>query len=621
MNEQSNDRQSPETAAHQSKPLRALGLGEDLVSILILSGMVALPIIQALYRKLFGLSLIGADSVVQHGTMLLTFSAAALAARENSHLRFDTVLITRDYGLKSRIFKLFSHGTSVGILICLAYASWLLISTGMEGHSLVGRYVPVWVAQLVMPLSLAAIGLRFVIHGSDSWRWRAGILAFAAVFPLLALIPEGERGFLAWPGAIVIVLAVVFGAPIFILMGGMAALLFFMVSGDGISALIDIPDAAYTIVTNPFLPAIPLFTLAGAVLAHGNTSQRLVGFFRALFGSLPGGVAIATALLFGFFTTFTGASGVTILALGPLLMPLLVKNLYPERFSLGLLSSTGSLGILFPPCLPVILIGVVLAQPIDKMFMAGFIPGLMLVMMIVTYSVIQAKTSKVKRSDFDGRELWKAAKKAKWELLLPVIVLGGIFGGITTLVESAAVTALYAIIVEVFIHKDFDIKTGLREAFIRGILLVGGILIIIAFAKGFTQYLIDGMIAESVAEWVQGTIRNKYAFLIVLNILLLVVGSLMDIVSAIIVIVPLVSPMLGFYGIHPIHFGIIFLVNLEIGFLTPPVGMNLFMSSYTFGKPLTEVYRSVIPFILLWLAGVLLVSYVPWLTLALLGIE
>ncbi len=603
------------------KWISVLYLLEDLLSMALIAAMMLLPLAEIIYRKVTGFSLLGVETTIQHGTMLLTFTAAAIAARENRHLHFETILLTRDFGLWSKLFKLFSTSTSVGLLLVLAYAAYLLVETGMEGHGRFAQVVPIWLAQAVIPLSFLVIALRFVYQGGSNWRWRIGILALAAIVPLMALIPEGQRDWLLWPGILLILTAVVFGAPIFILMGGMAALFYYIVSGGMISALIDIPDAAYTIVTNPFLPAIPLFTLAGAVLAYGNTSRRLVDFFRAVFGPMPGGVAIATALLFGFFTTFTGASGVTILALGPLLMPLLISNSYPERFSLGLLTSAGSLGMLFPPCLPVILIGVTLAQPVDKMFIAGLVPGALLIFLIMVYSIFQAGLSKVPRTPFDWREILRTAWIAKWELALPLIVLGGIFGGLMTLVESAAVTALYAIVIEVLVHRDFNIRQGLYNATKQGILLSGGILIIIGLAKGFTQYLVDEMIAEQIADWVQASIHNPLIFLLVLNLLLLVVGSLMDIVSAIIVVVPLIAPMLPFYHIHPIHFGIIFLVNMEIGFLTPPVGMNLFMSSYTFNKPLTLIYRSTLPFILIWLIGVLLVSYIPALSLMNLDIK
>ena len=593
--------------------------GEDLTSVAILLAMMILPLVQVLYRKLFSSSLDGVDTLVRHCTMLLTFLAAAIAAREGRHLHFETGDLKQRLGEFGKFMRAYSAIVSVGVLLVLAYAGYLLVYTGMEGARLVVPGLPVWLLQLVIPLSMILMAWRIIRMEAQGFKWRLAVLVLGCCVPLLALIPEGERDWLMLPGMIALLLAVFAGSPIFILMGGMAALFYFIVSGGEISALIDIPDAAYSIVTNPFLPAIPLFTMAGAVLAHGKTSERLVELFRAMFASMPGGIAIATALLFALFTTFTGASGVTILALGPLLMPLLMKNAYPEGFSLGLLTSAGSLGMLFPPCLPVILIGVTLAQPITKVFMAGLLPGAMLILIIAGYSALKAQMAGVTRIPFSWEKLRRSAWKAKWEILLPVIVLGGIFSGYTTLVESAAVTALYAIVLELFIHRDFDIRFGLPKAVKQGALLSGGILIIIGLAKGFTQYLVDEMIAEQVADWVQGAIQNRYVFLIVLNLLLLVVGSLMDIVSAIIVIVPLLSPMLGFYNIHPIHFAIIFLVNLEIGFLTPPVGMNLFMSSYTFDKPLTRVYRSVLPFILLWLIGVVLVSYVPWFSLAILG--
>jgi tripartite ATP-independent transporter DctM subunit len=405
-------------------------------------------------------------------------------------------------------------------------------------------------------------------------------------------------------------IATVLGAPVFATLGGAALILFW---GE------DVPIASLTVehykqVINPSLPTIPLFTLAGYFLAEGGASKRFVRVFQALFGQLRGGAAIVTALVCAFFTSFTGASGVTILALGGLLMPVLLAAKYSERSALGLLTGAGSLGLLFPPCLPMILYAIIAKSTMKEMFLGGLIPGLLLVGLTALWGiwVSPKESSEVRR--FDAAEAGRAIWVAKWDLLLPVVALGALFSGKATPVEAAAVTALYAFIVETFVYRDLKVTKDLTHVMTECGLLVGGVLLILGAAMGFTNYLIDAEIPAHAVDWVTGAIKSKSVFLFVLNLFLLVVGCLMDIFSAIVVVVPLLVPLGQAFGIDPIHLGIIFMANLQLGYLTPPVGMNLFLSSYRFRKPMSEVIRSVIPMLLVLLVGVLLITYIPWLT-------
>jgi tripartite ATP-independent transporter DctM subunit len=392
-------------------------------------------------------------------------------------------------------------------------------------------------------------------------------------------------------------------------LGGAAVILFW----SRAEPLAVLPIDHYGLVVNATLPTIPLFTLAGYLLAEGGASKRLLRVCEALVGHFRGGAAIGTALACAFFTSFTGASGVTILALGGLVMPVLLASRYSERSALGLVTGAGSLGLLFPPCLPLILYAIVAKVRIEDMFLGGIIPGVVMVALTAALGIWQGP-KEAHDKKFGWREAAAAVWDAKWELVLPVVALVALFGGFATPLEAAALTAFYAFIVETFVYRDLKILTDVPRVMTECALLVGGVLLILGVALGLTDFLIEAEVPDKLLSWVQTSIHNPLVFLLVLNLFLLIVGCLMDIYSAIIVVVPLIVPLGAAFGINPIHLGIIFLANLELGFLTPPVGMNLFLSSYRFNKPMGEVVRAVIPMLLVLLAGVLLITYVPPLT-------
>ncbi|MEP0821436.1 MAG: TRAP transporter large permease [Ignavibacterium sp.] len=423
-----------------------------------------------------------------------------------------------------------------------------------------------------------------------------------------------------WVIVVVLVLLALLGAPLFSIIGGIALYAFDQEGIDTSSVIIEL----YRIAETPTLIAIPLFTFAGYLLAESRSPQRLVTLARALFGWIPGGLAIVVLVTCAFFTAFTGASGVTIVALGGITLPILMKEMYPERFSLGLVTASGSIGLLFPPSLPIILYGIIAEVSIDQLFVAGFLPGILLVSFVGLYSMRVGVRARVPRVSFSWPNLAAALRGAVWELPIPFIIIGGIYGGAFTATEASAVTAFYVLIMVTFLYRDMTLFRDVPRVMKESMVLVGAILAILGTALGLTNYLIDKEIPQQLFEFVQGNVESKVAFLLILNLFLLVVGMMMDIFSAIIVVVPLILPIARAFQVDPLHLGIIFLTNLEIGYLTPPVGLNLFLSSLRFKKSILEVARSVLIFIAIMAAALLIITYVPDLSLwlvNLLGIQ
>jgi tripartite ATP-independent transporter DctM subunit len=415
---------------------------------------------------------------------------------------------------------------------------------------------------------------------------------------------------------LLLILLALFGTSLFVIIAAVALAAFYFVEIDSSAVIIEL----YRLASQPVLLAIPLFTFAGYLLAESKTPQRLVGLSRALFGWLPGGLGIVTLVSCAIFTAFTGASGVTIIALGGLLYPVLQDEKYPEKFNLGILTASGNLGLLFPPSLPIILYGLVSATSIDKLFVAGIIPGMLMVVLLSIYSVNRMRLVNTRVQPFSIKKAWQAIKSAAWEIPLPFIILIGIYGGFFTATEAAAVTAFYVLIVEVFIYKDIHLTKDLPKVMRDSMILVGGILVILSAALGLANYMIYEEIPMQILEWMKTFITSKIAFLLVLNLFLLVVGALMDIFSAILVVVPLIVPIAINFGVDPVHLGIIFLANLGIGYSTPPVGMNLFIASFRFEKPVLKLYVATIPFLIILLIALGLITYIPELSLWLVGV-
>jgi tripartite ATP-independent transporter DctM subunit len=548
---------------------------------------------------------------VQHLALWIGCLGAVVAARDGRHLTLVSRAVSWPEGLRA-----YAGGyvalVSTAVAGGLAWAGVQFVLAEFDAPARIGGWLPVWIAEAVIPAGFAGVTVIFVAR-AGAWRERAlavlGLVLAAVVgFAFEALPPVA-----LWIGLAAVILAVLLGAPIFVALGGAALVLFFSEAVPAAAIMVE----AYRIVVSPAIPTIPLFTLTGYLLAKGGAGPRLVRLFRALFGWLPGGALIATTLVCAFFTTFTGASGLAILALGGLLLPVLVGSGYPERFSLGVLTATGSIGLLFPPSLAVILYGVVSHVPIPEMFRAALLPGAVLVGAVCLYGVVVAQRAGVPRPGFDPREALGAVRAAKWELLLPVWPVLGIFGGFTTLIEAAAITVVYALAVETLVHRDLHPTRDLPGVLVECVTLVGGVFTILIVAMGLSSFMVDAEVPMQAAAWVEARIDSRLLFLLALNVFLLAVGCLMDVYSAIAVVVPLLLPVSRIFGIDPLHLGVIFLINLELGYLTPPVGLNLFLASYRFGKPVAEVCRSTLPFFLVLLGVLLLVTYVPWITVGL----
>ncbi|NQT62889.1 MAG: TRAP transporter large permease subunit [Candidatus Marinimicrobia bacterium] len=468
---------------------------------------------------------------------------------------------------------------------------------------------------MILPVGYAGVALR-EIHNIVGLRSRLIAVSVAGILSLFAWWASPELlSSLLIPIIIGFLAASLFGLPIFAWIGGIALVLF-LAEDISIAA---ISVETYRIVASPVLPTIPLFTLAGYMLAEGGASKRLVKLFKHLLGWLPAGPAIAAVFVCTFFTTFTGASGVTILAMGGLLLPVLLASGFTKSFSIGLVTATGSLGLLFPPALPIIFYGVISHTPIDQLFLAGIIPGLLLLAAVSVYVWYRSTKMEIKNYPFDKQAAWQSILHAKWELIIPIIAFGGIFGGIMTLVETAAAVVFYVIIIGTLVHRDIRIRGQFLEICVKSATLLGGILIILSVSMGFTNYLVDAEIPTRASAWVAANIDSTITFLLFLNLFLLIVGCVMDIFSAIMVVVPIIIPMAAVFGVHPLHLGIIFLANLELGYLTPPVGMNLFLSAIRFERPLPQVYRDTLPFFLLLLVMVLVITYLPGMVLWLPG--
>jgi C4-dicarboxylate transporter, DctM subunit len=410
-------------------------------------------------------------------------------------------------------------------------------------------------------------------------------------------------------GILLILLALV-GTPLFALIGALALYLFTASGGEAKFVIAELTRLAQF----PSLIAIPLFTFAGYILAESKAPKRLVNLSEALVGFIPGGLSVVALISCAIFTAFTGSSGVTIVALGGLLFPILLKQGYPEKFSLGLLTTNGSLGLLLPPSLPIILYGLVAQISINKLFMAGLLPGVLLIIILAIYAIFVSLRSNVSKTPFVWKNVLISVRESVWELPLPVIVIGGIYGGIFTATEAAAVTAFYVFIVEVFIYKDLNLFKDVPRVMQKSMLLVGAIFVVLGTALGLTNYFIDEQIPQKLFEWIRLYIDNKYTFLVLLNCVLLVV-NMVEIFSAIIIVVPLIIPIANQYGVDPVHLGIIFLLNLEIGYMLPPLGLNLFIGSLRFEKPMGSMYRVTLPFLAILLIMLLIVTYFPILSL------
>lgn len=590
---------------------------EQTILVATMGLATILPLIDAFGRPFGGFHIQGSANYVQQLTLWLAFVGGVAATSQAKHLTLSTTEFFPE-GAARRLSRLLGYSVAAGVIGILAYASAQVVLANRIEPKILPIGLPEWVSEIIMPASLGIMALQFAWKASDRWWGRlVGLLAIPGAFAIGMVPPEiAER---LWPLTLVVLAGALLGAPVFVAMGGVALVLFFSES----TPVAAVSAEVYRLIASPTLPAIPLLTAAGYVLAESAAAERLVRFFRAVFGWMPGGIAVMVAAVCALFTTFTGGSGVTIIALGGLVYPILRKDGYSEGFSLGLVTASGSLGLLFPPSLPVILYSVVASTrdasvPADQLFIAGLVPGLLLVLLTAGYGVFVGRHIKREAQPFSWREVAVSAWIAKWELLLPVFIVALFMSGFATMLETAAAALAYTIIVECFITRDVGIFSELPGVLLKAAALIGAVLILLAVAMGLTNYLVDAQIPDQILGWVKTHIHSPVVFLLALNALLLVLGSVLEIYSAIIILAPLIAPMGVAFGIDPIHLGVIFLANLELGFLFPPVGLNLFLSSSRFGKPLTSLYRHVLPFLIITGVGVLMITYMPWMSLGVL---
>ncbi len=602
---------------------------ENGVAVTALLLLVLLPTVEMLLRTLFRTGLIGQTDHVLHLVLVVGFVGGLITAREGRHLSMAGV----GAGLATstaELFRVVAAFLSTTVCVALAWSAVSFMVIGFGPGQQAGL-LPVRLFVVALPVSYAGMALRFsagpVRRAMQLGVLVAGLLTgtligASSIVNMLFMTLDSPPLFLdrvmdlwfavvptvALPAVVLLVVSAFMGTPLFVVLAGVASMLF--AQADGFLEII--PNEGYTVLTNANIPAIPLFTLTGYILSESKAGERLVRVFRALFAWVPGGMVAAAVLASVFFTSFTGASGVTILALGGLLFYILhTRGSQTERFSIGVLTAGSNIGLLFPPSLVLIIYGTIAQVNVFHLFLGGLLPGALLVLALATVGVVVSIRRNIPSVPFSLREAALAIREAIWELLLPVVIVTSFFTGLTTLVETAALAAVYAMVVEVGIKREITLRS-IPAVALKCITIVGGVLVILAAARGLSFYIIDARIPIMLRDWVAARVDSPIVFLLLLNLALLVTGCLMDIFSATLIVAPLVIPLGMLYGIDPVHLGVIFIANLGLGFITPPVGIDLFLSSYRFGKPLTEVYRYVFPLFLLQLSVVLVITYVPF---------
>lgn len=599
------------------RPQRWAAFDERLASLALLL-MVVIPVFEILMRPWMGSGIDNAPVLVQHLGLVLTMWGA-LAAERHGHL--TTLGGSGVANKNSPQTPANILGNAGAALVCgmLAMSSWHLVASERDVAQVLAYGVPTWWVQASMPVGFALLGFKLAVRCATRTSLR-GLLGVLLPLSGAGLVAQFDGAAVPlWPGVMLLVLLLMAGAPIFAVLGGLALALFWQ---DGMP-LASVALSHYQITVNPSLPALPLFTLAGLVFARTGAAQRLGHLFVALMGQGTTGTVVATALLCSCFTAFTGGSGVTILALGGLLLPLLRNTGYPERRGISLVTSASALGVLLAPSVPLIMYAIIARVPINTMFLAGLVPALVMVFFLLVFGgylrpgpstpltglTISATPATPPEAP---RLFWPTAWAAKWEIFAPAVAIGSLVSGLATPTESAAVTALYAILTQAWAHRELGWRL-LGKCLSEASQIIGGVLLILGMALALTNYLIDAGIPDAAIEAVQSAIPNKYVFMLALTVFLLLAGALMEIYAAIVVLVPLLLPVAISYGIDPVHFGIVFLAAMEMGFLCPPAGMNIYFSSAMFGKPVREVALAVLPALLAIFLGTLAIASVPWL--------
>jgi len=564
------------------------------VAALALCGMVLIPVIEVLLRPVQGSGIENAPILVQHLGLLFSLAGAIYAERTGHLTSLGSLWRELENPLARKLGRAWVFLGSTLICGVLAQASYELVMTEVEAQHSIAYGLPTWLFLCALPLGFGILGLKFGQKWSDHFvfQWAGTFLVLGASWQASPWLASAT---LPTPWLCVLLFFfLALGGPVFLVLGGLSWILF---SSENIP-MASLALSHYQITVNPSLPALPLFTLAGLVFANTQAAQRLSQLFSSLFGSGQMGSVLAVACLCSCFTALTGGSGVTILALGGLMLPLLLKVGYPETKGIGLITSASSLGVLLAPSVPLIMYAIMARVPINTMFVAGLIPAALMVLSLLIFGGFLRTTQTSSQ----------IANFKRFESTPPENAV--------SLNEGAAMTVAYAVITQGFIHRELKYAT-LLHCLYQSAQIIGGILLIMGMALGLTNYLIDVGIPDMASDWVQGITTNPYVFLLALNIFLFFAGALMEIYAAIIVLVPLLLPLAMSYGIDPIHFGIIFLANLEMGFLCPPAGMNIYFASAVFKKPLKEIIRSVLPALLAIFIGTVILSWFPFFVMAL----
>ena len=606
-------------------PASILTAVEKGVCIIAIVSLVFIAAAEAAAR-LFGSTVPASNGLMMHILLLLGLFSGMYTAGTGDHLSIVLIHFIKNEKLR-QIIAVVTGFVAVFICTIIAWSSVSFIKIAIK-PAIIG-FIPNLVFILAMPLAYGVMSLRFALRlpgKGKIFSLAALVLGSAAAFPAIAKLiwgidsPDSVFDFtmffydvifrLRLPLILLLIAAALAGAPLFTVIAGIA--LVSIQSAGGETEAVN--NSIFSALTDTNIIAIPLFTITGFILSESRAGQRLVNSFRSLFCWIPGGMIIATVIICAFFTSFTGASGITILALGGILFTVLSeKSAYPERFTIGLLTSAGCIGLLFPPSLPIILAGATSRTNIIHMFLGALIPGVILVIAMIAMGIAISIKIKVPVEPFKIGKAVSSLKESALEIILPIFLIAGYFSGIFSLIEIGAISAIYVFVAEVLIHKDIKLA-DLPKVFYKALPIIGGILSIIAAAKALSYAIVDTQAPDNFAHWMQSAVQSKILFLLLLNVALLMVGCLMDIFSAILVVLPLAAPLGAAYGIDPVHLGVIFIINLEVGFLTPPVGLNLFLASYRFGKPFTQVCRYVLPFLIVQFAVVLLITYIPALS-------
>lgn len=595
-----------------------------LIASLSLCGMVLIPVIEVLLRPIQGSGIDNAPVLVQHLGLLFSL-AGAIYAERTGHL---TSLGSLWQEIPNAWLRAVARGWVFlgAALICgvLAQASYALVTTEIDTQHTIAYGVPTWLFLCAMPFGFTYLGLKFGTQWHENFgaKWAGAVCMLATSWHAGQWLTLNADSIFPLILGSALLVFLILGGPVFLVLGGLSWLLF---STENIP-MASLALSHYQITVNPSLPALPLFTLAGLIFANTEAAQRLSQLFTSVFGTGQKGSILAVACLCSCFTALTGGSGVTILALGGLMLPLLLKVGYPESKGIGLITSASSLGVLLAPSVPLIMYAIMARVPINTMFIAGLVPAVIMVISLILFGgffKLGARANHISEPTDHSNDrhrldapLKTAVLNAKWEIFAPFIAIGSLVSGIATPTEGAAITVAYALLTQGLVHRELSFKK-FQHCLNQSAQIIGGILLIMGMALGLTNYLIDVGVPDLASEWVQSVTQNKYVFLLALNVFLFFAGALMEIYAAIIVLVPLLLPLAMSYGIDPIHFGIIFLANLEMGFLCPPAGMNIYFASAVFKKPLKEVMQSVLPALLAIFIGTVLLSWFPMLVMTL----